>query len=92
MTLIMSFVKCFLPDLRSRHHFGGPAPKESSSLIFRGSGEKERKQAGVKKRKKRRWRGRDRESGQTCTVLLGHSSTHGLSARLKAALGFKRKP
>lgn len=45
---------------------------------------------GEKQRQSRRWRGRDREPGQTCAVLLGHSSTHGLSARLKATLGFKR--
>lgn len=47
---------------------------------------------GEKQRQSRRWRGRDREPGQTCAVLLGHSSTHGLSARLKATLGFKREP
>lgn len=47
---------------------------------------------GEKQRKRRRWRGRDRESGQTCAVLLGHSSAHGLSARLKATLCFKREP
>lgn len=43
-------------------------------------------------RERERLRGRDRESGQTCSVLLGHSSTHGLSARLKDTLGFKREP
>lgn len=47
---------------------------------------------GEKQRQSRRWRGRDREPGQTCAVLLGHSSAHGLSARLKAILGFKREP
>lgn len=50
------------------------------------------KRVGEKQRKTRRWRGRDRVSGQTWAVLLGHSSTHGLSARLKATLGFKREP
>lgn len=43
-------------------------------------------------RERERLRGRDRESGQTCSVLLGHSSAHGLSARLKDTLGFKREP
>lgn len=47
---------------------------------------------GEKQRKRQRWRGRDRESGQTWAVLLGHSSAHGLSARLKATLRFKREP
>lgn len=36
--------------------------------------------------------GEEIESGQTCSVLLGHSSAHGLSARLKDTLGFKREP
>lgn len=45
---------------------------------------------GEKQRRKARCGGRDRESGQTWAVLLGHSSTHGLSARLKDTLGFKR--
>lgn len=43
-------------------------------------------------RERERWRGGDSESGQTCSVLLGHSSAHGLSARLKDTLGFKREP
>lgn len=50
------------------------------------------KWVGENKRTRRRWRGRDRESGQTCAVLLGHSSARGLSARLKDTLGFKREP
>lgn len=79
----MSFVKRSLVVLWSSDCFGGPAQKETWSLIFRGNREKESKRERNRK-KKRRWRGSDREPGQTCAVLLGHSSTHGHSARLKS--------
>lgn len=73
----MSFVKCLLLDLR-RHHFGGPAPKESSSLIFREK-KGERKRVGEKQKRRRRWRGRDRVGTNVCCVTgpLQHPWTLG---------------
>lgn len=78
-------------DLRSQYRFGGPAGKKKKKnhqvRSLEGTGRNK-----TRGKERERLRGRDRESGQTCSVLLGHSSAHGLSARLKDTLGFKREP
>lgn len=85
-------VKCLLMDLRSKCCFGGPVTKKKKKKnhqvwSLEGTGKND-----TRGRERERLRGRDRELGQTCSVLLGHSSANGLSARLKDTLGFKREP
>lgn len=73
-----------------RHHQGPVWSSEKKKKRKEEGMRKTVQWVGEKQRRTVRCRGRDRESGQTWVVLLGHSSTHGLSARLKDTLGFKR--
>lgn len=73
--------------------WGYSTPKERSSVIYERaeSNEGSTKETEAERVSYDGGSEIDCESG-TSVVLLGHSSTHGLTARLKAMLRFKREP